>query len=100
MGMVALSNRLLTEKVLAGERISAAEALELYRLPLETLGALANARRDLAKGGSYDERGREKGSAHCESDLRFRDYSFPVSTGHRAAAHVSSSLARTRTRER
>ncbi|HEV2840692.1 MAG TPA: cyclic dehypoxanthinyl futalosine synthase [Chthoniobacterales bacterium] len=57
--MVALSNSVLTEKVLAGERISAAEALELYRWPLEALGALANARRDLAKGASYDERGRE-----------------------------------------
>ncbi len=57
--MVALLRDGLSEKVLAGERISAAEALELYRWPLEALGALANARRDLAKGASYDERGRE-----------------------------------------
>jgi cyclic dehypoxanthinyl futalosine synthase len=49
----------LTDRVLAGERISAAEALELYRCPLETLGALADARRDLSKGSSYDDRGRE-----------------------------------------
>lgn len=49
----------LTEKVLAGERISTAESLELYRLPLEELGALANARRDLAKGKSYGGRGGE-----------------------------------------
>src|SRR5436190_8728677 len=59
-GMVALLNEdKLSEKVLAGERISAAEALELYKWPLEALGALANARRDLAKQASYDARGRE-----------------------------------------
>lgn len=57
--MVALSEGSLTDKVLAGERISAAEALELYGRPLEMLGALANARRDLAKSASYDNRGRE-----------------------------------------
>src|SRR2546422_851837 len=57
--MVALLKDVLSEKVLAGERISAAEALELYGRPLETLGALANARRDLAKAASYGERGRE-----------------------------------------
>ena len=49
----------LTEKVLAGERISTAESLELYQLPLEELGALANARRDLAKAKSYGGRGGE-----------------------------------------
>jgi cyclic dehypoxanthinyl futalosine synthase len=57
--MVALLKDALSEKVLAGQRISAAEALELYRRPLEALGALANARRELAKAASYDERGRE-----------------------------------------
>jgi cyclic dehypoxanthinyl futalosine synthase len=57
--MVALSRDALTEKVLAGERIAADEALELYRRPLEELGALANARRDLAKEKSYRGRGRE-----------------------------------------
>ena len=57
--MVAILEDALSEKVLAGERISAAEALELYGRPLETLGALANARRDLAKAASYGERGRE-----------------------------------------
>ena len=46
--MVALSEKSLTEKVLAGERISPEEALELYRLPLAELGQLASARRDLA----------------------------------------------------
>src|SRR5207244_5325686 len=47
------------EKVLAGERISSENALELYRLPVEELGALADARRDLAKAKAYGGRGRE-----------------------------------------
>jgi len=57
--MVSLNRDRLTEKVLAGERVSADEALELYRSPLEELGALANVRRDLAKTKSYGGRGRE-----------------------------------------
>ncbi|MEY2521377.1 MAG: cyclic dehypoxanthinyl futalosine synthase [Verrucomicrobiota bacterium] len=57
--MVALSQESLTVKVLAGERISAAEALELYGRPLEELGLLATARRDSAKGKSYGGRGNE-----------------------------------------
>jgi cyclic dehypoxanthinyl futalosine synthase len=59
VGVVALSEKSLTEKVLAGERITPAEALELYRLPLAELGQLATARRDLAKAASYGNRGRE-----------------------------------------
>ncbi len=57
--MVAINRDAVSEKVLAGERISRAEALELYRLPLEELGVLANARRDLAKAKRYDGRGRD-----------------------------------------
>jgi len=57
--MVSLNRDALTERVLAGERISAADALELYRWPLEELGVLANARRDLTKAKSYGGRGRE-----------------------------------------
>jgi cyclic dehypoxanthinyl futalosine synthase len=57
--MVSLNRDWLAEKVLTGERISPDEGLELYRFPLEELGALANARRDLAKAESYDGRGRE-----------------------------------------
>ena len=45
--------------MLAGERISAEEALQLYALPLAELGALAHARRNLAKEKNYDGRGRE-----------------------------------------
>ena len=55
--MVTLAQSDLVERILAGERISSADALELYRLPLEELGALANARRTQIKRASYDERG-------------------------------------------
>jgi cyclic dehypoxanthinyl futalosine synthase len=57
--MVSLNRDALNDKVLEGERISSDEALLLYRLPLEELGALANARRDLTKTKSYGGRGRE-----------------------------------------
>ena len=45
------------EKVLAGERISAPEARELYNLPLQELGELANIRRKQLKRDAYDGRG-------------------------------------------
>src|SRR5947207_4363680 len=57
--MVSVNRDALTERIFAGERISTDDALELYRWPLEALGALANARRDLAKQTSYNARGRE-----------------------------------------
>src|ERR1700752_5436971 len=57
--MVALNQDGLTQKILGGERISGVDALELYRWPLEELGALANARRDLAKAKNYGGHGRE-----------------------------------------
>ena len=44
--MVSINNDALTEKILAGERITPAEALELYRLPLAELGQLATARKE------------------------------------------------------
>src|SRR5258708_34072895 len=47
----------LAEKILGGERISIEEGCELYRLPLNELGELANLRRDLAKRGAYGGRG-------------------------------------------
>jgi len=49
----------IAEKVLAGERISMAEAKELYYAPLEELGELANARRKMAKAKAYGGRGNE-----------------------------------------
>src|ERR1700758_2750144 len=57
--MVSLNRDALTEKILEGARISTEDALELYRLPLEELAALANASRDLAKAKSYGGRGCE-----------------------------------------
>ncbi len=57
--MVAGPDSTLSDRILAGERITSEEALELYRWPLEELGALANVRRDLAKRGSYGNRGNE-----------------------------------------
>jgi cyclic dehypoxanthinyl futalosine synthase len=49
----------LFQKVWDGARIDRAEALRLYRLPLEELGALAHRRRQLAKSKAYDGRGNE-----------------------------------------
>ena len=49
----------LLQKVWDGLRIDQAEALRLYQLPLEELGALADRRRQLAKAPAYDGRGNE-----------------------------------------
>jgi cyclic dehypoxanthinyl futalosine synthase len=49
----------LRQKVWNGDRINQAEALRLYALPLEELGALADRRRRLVKAGAYDGRGNE-----------------------------------------
>jgi cyclic dehypoxanthinyl futalosine synthase len=55
----ALFDEAVADKVLAGERISREDALELYRLPLGELGELANNRRNLAKRDDFDGRGAE-----------------------------------------
>ena len=57
--MVSLSGNYLSEKILAGERISCDEALTLYQLPLEELGALADERRRQIKSAAYNRRGNE-----------------------------------------
>ena len=49
----------LTDRVIEGERITPPEALELYRLPLEELGALADHRRKLALADSYGGEGND-----------------------------------------
>ena len=49
----------LCQKVWKGERISEAEAVELYHLPLQQLGALADRRRRLAKADAYDGQGND-----------------------------------------
>ena len=49
----------LLDKAWAGERVNDVEALRLYALPLETLGALAHRRRELAKAEAYEGHGNE-----------------------------------------
>ncbi len=49
----------LLQKVWDGHRIDQVEALVLFRLPLEELGALADRRRQLAKAQAYEGRGNE-----------------------------------------
>ncbi|PWU09556.1 MAG: dehypoxanthine futalosine cyclase [Verrucomicrobia bacterium] len=49
----------LLQRVWDGERINQAEALRLYHLPLEDLGALADRRRQLAREAVYGGRGNE-----------------------------------------
>jgi cyclic dehypoxanthinyl futalosine synthase len=49
----------LLGKAWDGARISSAEALRLYHLPLEELGALADRRRQLGKAKAYEGRGNE-----------------------------------------
>jgi cyclic dehypoxanthinyl futalosine synthase len=49
----------LLGKVWDGRRISQAEALRLYHLPLEELGALADRRRQIARASAYEGRGNE-----------------------------------------
>jgi len=49
----------LLQKVWDGQRINSAEALRLYQLPLEELGALADRRRQLAKAKDFGGRGND-----------------------------------------
>ena len=49
----------LLQKVWEGRRIDQKDALRLYGLPLEELGALADRRRQLARAESYGGRGNE-----------------------------------------
>ena len=57
--MVSINNDALTDKILAGERITPDEALLLYEWPLEQLAALADQRRRQAKRLSYNGDGNE-----------------------------------------
>jgi cyclic dehypoxanthinyl futalosine synthase len=49
----------LLQKVWDGQRINQAEALRLYPLPLEEMGALADRRRQLAKAKDFNGRGND-----------------------------------------
>src|SRR6516164_440593 len=57
--MISINKDALTDKVLAGERITQDDALLLFEWPLEELGALADQRRRLAKRSSYNGSGNE-----------------------------------------
>ena len=56
---VACAEDELVEKVIEGGRVTPEDARALHRLPLETLGSLADARRKAAKAAAYDGRGNE-----------------------------------------
>src|ERR1700693_6202639 len=58
MNATTLDSR-VAEKVLDGERITAEDAMELYRLPLTALGQLADQRRQRAKAEAFAGRGNE-----------------------------------------
>jgi cyclic dehypoxanthinyl futalosine synthase len=49
----------VVDKVLEGDRITAEDALELYHLPLNELGQLADQRRQMAKASAFEGRGSE-----------------------------------------
>jgi len=57
--MSAVVAESLIDRVIEGERITPEDALELYRLPLEELGALADHRRKLARADAFGGRGNE-----------------------------------------
>ena len=54
-----MSEATVVGKVLDGERITAGDAAELYRLPLNELGHLADCRRQLAKASAYQGKGND-----------------------------------------
>jgi len=58
MNATTLESRVV-EKVLDGERITAEDAIELYRLPLGELGQLADHRRQRAKAEAFGGRGNQ-----------------------------------------
>src|ERR1700726_3540588 len=58
MNATMLDNRVV-EKVLDGERITAEDAMALYRLPLGELGQLADQRRQRSKAYAFEGRGNE-----------------------------------------
>jgi cyclic dehypoxanthinyl futalosine synthase len=54
-----ISDSRVIDKVLDGDRVTAEDALELYRLPINELGQLADHRRQMAKARAFDGRGSE-----------------------------------------
>src|SRR6516225_4438224 len=54
-----ISDSRLIDKVLDGDRITPENALDLYHLPLNELGQLADLRRQMAKSEAFQGRGSE-----------------------------------------
>ena len=54
-----ISDSRLIDKILEGDRITPANALDLYHLPLNELGQLADLRRQMAKQQAFNGRGSE-----------------------------------------
>jgi cyclic dehypoxanthinyl futalosine synthase len=54
-----ISDERVVDKVLDGERITPEDAMDLYRLPLNELGQLADQRRQMAKAHAFEGRGNE-----------------------------------------
>src|SRR5215469_916029 len=54
-----ISDSRLIDKILEGDRITPANALDLYHLPLNELGQLADLRRQMAKQQAFNGRGNE-----------------------------------------
>jgi cyclic dehypoxanthinyl futalosine synthase len=61
----------LLQKVWDGQRIDQTEALRLYGLPLEELGALADRRRQLAKAAAYQGRGNEIVTFNIDRNINY-----------------------------
>lgn len=61
----------LLQKVWDGHRISPQEALRLYALPLEELGALADRRRQLAKAAAYGGRGNQIVTYNIDRNINY-----------------------------
>jgi len=61
----------LKHKVWQGRRINAAEAVELYHLPLAELGRLADRCRELAKAADYAERGNQIVTYHIDRNINY-----------------------------
>jgi cyclic dehypoxanthinyl futalosine synthase len=61
----------LLQKVWDGKRISQTEALRLYHLPLEELGALADRRRQLAKAKEFGGRGNDIVTYNVDRNINY-----------------------------
>lgn len=61
----------LLQRVWNGDRIQPAEALRLYSLPLEELGALADRRRQIAKASAYGGRGSDIVTYNVDRNINY-----------------------------